>query len=1180
MTNFWKRTASQLRQPLVCFSAFAASCLINGHLSADENGNQQPQQNSNLERIFNQDEIQFAPVPPLHKDALSLLRHSNQPSTGFGTVASNSMAPATTPTKPVSQIPFTQQQAAQGYPTALASWQEPRVGVQQPQVTLQRNYKAFPFAARVAAAPASKPRTGIHRLSQIDIIEFESAVVSTFGDRIEASSSVDGRYVRVSVPTQTAQRLEMLVDRQTQTLTYEGAIELRESWHQLVERLDTGPAHQAQRVASVPPQTSNRSAVLSSVELDLESVGQVAYLFGSPQDITQQPVAQDENTLPPGTLVPQGSEIPQGFQGVKNPVKILQNPVTGAITLVGDQADIDIVKAYIADISKKSKASQAGVARIELENVQSDAIAERLQEIYDDSYSASNGAVNIEPLDSPNSLIVVGQPNGVAAVRAMIEMMDVEGGDSALNGFRAFPLKHMSSADAKSRLLTYFSKLNVEQGDNALPDPPITVVSDFRTNTVIVRGAQQFISQAEAFLDAIDVDRTLKQSIVKIFPLKNTLAEELALVIQDAINGQQTNAGVGYNPNQQNQQQQQNNVTVDPYLSTLGATQLSLQMVGADGRTVESGIMFEVRVTADRNSNSLVVTGPENSMELVGALIEKLDRIPNAETQIKVFEIFNGDAETLLTMLESLFGADGAQQAGGGGQQGTSTLSQLPLQSGAATDGATLVNMRFSVDIRTNTIIAAGPAGDLQVVEDLLNRLDEKDFTDRRPRVYRLSNAPALDVADTIVSYLDSRNDINADDPRTVGGYLQAERSAIVVPESGSNSLLVAASPEQRAEIEELIRGLDRRPPMVKVKVLIAEVDLDTLEEFGIEVGIQDSLLFDRGTSVNAAGAITGGIGFPFNNGQSGNSNATFSNTLAGQALSNLGIGKINNSVGYGGLVLSAGSESVNVLMRALQDKQCVRVLSRPVIMTMENLQGRVQIGASVPRVSGTTQTNFGTTQNVDFEDVGVILEVTPRVSPDGMIVMAVNAIKSSVGPEETGVTIGFGANGEPIRAPQINETEAQTTLMARSGQTVVFSGLIQEEKTHTERGVPILSDLPFVGPLFKFESDSASRTELMIMLTPYLVEDEQDMATHNQDDFDRMHWCLDDVQEVYGSTNHQGYQGTEAGVRTIYPDGGTGGPVYEVIDAPQPGFEAIPPQSQMNLPATQNGGVQPASFN
>ena len=133
------------------------------------------------------------------------------------------------------------------------------------------------------------------------------------------------------------------------------------------------------------------------------------------------------------------------------------------------------------------------------------------------------------------------------------------------------------------------------------------------------------------------------------------------------------------------------------------------------------------------------------------------------------------------------------------------------------------------------------------------------------------------------------------------------------------------------------------------MKVLLAEVSLGSVEEFGIELGLQDSLLFDRDSTVGPAGGITGN-GFNFNTGTASTvQNAVSPGNLAGRALSNLGVGTSNAALGYGGLVLSAGSESINVLLRALKDRGVLRVLSRPQIMTLENLQGLSLIHISEP---------------------------------------------------------------------------------------------------------------------------------------------------------------------------------------------------------------------------------------
>ncbi|MFO0260682.1 MAG: secretin N-terminal domain-containing protein, partial [Planctomycetota bacterium] len=313
--------------------------------------------------------------------------------------------------------------------------------------------------------------------------------------------------------------------------------------------------------------------------------------------------------------------------------------------------------------------------------------------------------------------------------------------------------------------------------------------------------------------------------------------------------------------------------------------------------------------------------------------------------------MFNGDAQVLLTMLQTLFAstqqAGGGQFGGFGGAGGQTGLGQLPLQNAAASEGQTLVNLRLAIDTRTNSIIVSGPVGDLQVVEDLLTRLDEGDLNQRQIVVYRLSNNAVLDVADAVNTWLADRENLITTDPSYVNQIVQNRYRITVTPEVVSNSLIISATPQFMPEVLGTIKALDRRPPVVKVKLLIAEVNLSMLEEFGIEMGVQDSVSFIRGLDFANS---TNYIGYPFNQAGIGNaSNADSLATrelLAGQGLSNLGVGRINSDLGYGGLVLSAGNESINLLLRALQNKSCIRVLSKPEINTIENQQGRIQVGA------------------------------------------------------------------------------------------------------------------------------------------------------------------------------------------------------------------------------------------
>ena len=1056
--------------------------------------------------------------------------------------------------------------------------------------------------ARLTAAPVQQPtvatvahvepvrevHSGNHQLTAISMHGFEQKLVNLFGDQLKVSTSDDGRFVRITLPVRTTQNVAqepvaMLVDRKTGKLQYEGTAAMKAQWHQLISKLDSTESASQSPVVNAGLTTEISPTQTPQIQQTSFQEESRPFQGGQIQNAPTQNVPT-QNSQVQGALL-QGGQV-RDIPGLSGPVSIARDASTGALILTGDKTDVEIVKREIARLTREAQSAQPTPFPIPLQNARGNLIQARVQEIYDNSYESIHGPANISAIDNPNSLVVVGSPKAAQAVQGVVKLFDVPPSEGAKD-FRTFILQNISSNDAATRLRRFFGQVTASNGDTRIPEAPIEVIPDFRSNQVTVKGGPAILRAAAEFLATIDVASVPDGAVneVKVIPLKNALASDVAFVIQNAINGNLQGAPQAFAPQSTNQQQQQIQNQTDDTSGTqsqLRSAMLSFMTRNEQGELIKSGILFDVAIAADANSNSLIVTGPTESIPLIVELVKRLDRIPDAESQLKVFTLIHSDAQTIFDMLDSLFNSQtqnaGAQQgaAGGGG------ISSLPLQTGGGSDGASLINLNFSIEPRSNSIIAAGPARDLQIIEDLLNRLDARAVNRFPTEVYRLSNAPAQDVADAINTYLDGRFDLVESDPRTATGVPTSNRTIIVTPEVVSNSLIVSALPEYLGEIERIIQSLDRRPPMIQVKVLIAEVDLDAVEEFGIELGIQDSLLFDRGTAIAAGGAITGGIGFPFNTGTIPNTNAIGRESFPAQALSNLNVGRVNSSLGYGGLVLSAGNESVNVLLRALKDRQCVRVLSSPQIMTMENLQGRVAIGASVARIAGSTTTLGAVTQNIEFQDVGVILEVTPRVSPDGLIVLTVNAESSAVGPVSSGTAIGTAADGSIITAQQILMTEATTTLSARSGQTVVFSGLITENKAHSERGVPILSDLPVVGPLFKFESDTASRSELLIIMTPTLVNDDSDLAAVNNEAFDRMHWCLSDVQEVFGNTGFGADVQMGEAVETYYPDADPTGTMQPVIHNSQlesPGQTTFGSGSRTVAPAinSQDSNVQSA---
>ncbi len=398
--------------------------------------------------------------------------------------------------------------------------------------------------------------------------------------------------------------------------------------------------------------------------------------------------------------------------------------------------------------------------------------------------------------------------------------------------------------------------------------------------------------------------------------------------------------------------------------------------------------------------------------------------------------------------------------------------------------------------------------------------------------------------------------------------FEQLEKEVVVVPEPVQNKLILSATPRYYDEISQLIEQLDQQPPQVMIQVMIAEITLGNTDEFGVEWGLQDSVLFDRSLlgglvtrpvtrqTSTPAGVVTENTqeilagtntpGFNFNNTEPlGNSGAplalTNSNRVGGQGLSNFSVGRLNNELGFGGLVLSASSENVSFLLRALQESRRLEVLSRPQVLTLDNQQAFIQVGQRVPRiVSSVVNQNFAQ-NSVLLENVGLIIGVTPRISPEGNVVMEIDAEKSKLGPESEGIPISVSNNGSVIRAPRIDTITAQATVSAADGETILLGGLISRSTRTEHRQVPWLGSLPLLKYLFSYDSNSFLRTELLIIMTPHVIRSPGDMERLKQAEFARMSWCEADVFDLHGDVYPSNNMASEAikqdNWNTVYPD-------------------------------------------
>ena len=370
--------------------------------------------------------------------------------------------------------------------------------------------------------------------------------------------------------------------------------------------------------------------------------------------------------------------------------------------------------------------------------------------------------------------------------------------------------------------------------------------------------------------------------------------------------------------------------------------------------------------------------------------------------------------------------------------------------------------------------------------------------------------------------------------------FQDLEHEVVVVPEPVTNKLLISATPRFYGEVIRLIKELDAEQPQVMIQVLIAEVDLSGNEEFGVEIGLQSPVLFNRsvtpfGTFIGPNGSVnysnsSGGLvpvgvtvnssvnptaqpGFAFNNPSLalGNNPVVQPGTVGFQGLSSLGVGRVSPTSGVGGFVFSAGSDSFNLLIRALKTQGRIDILSRPQIMTLDNQSASIQVGQNVPYVTSTNITATGLISNgVAYQSVGVLLNVTPRISPDGRVLMRVIPEVSSVAP--TSINLG---NGQLATA--FNIQNITTTISAQDGETVAIGGLITRRDEKNENKVPWLGDLPYIGTAFRYRTQAKAKTELLVILTPHVVRTRADADRVLAEESRRMDYILGDVVRTQG---------------------------------------------------------------
>jgi type II secretory pathway component GspD/PulD (secretin) len=289
--------------------------------------------------------------------------------------------------------------------------------------------------------------------------------------------------------------------------------------------------------------------------------------------------------------------------------------------------------------------------------------------------------------------------------------------------------------------------------------------------------------------------------------------------------------------------------------------------------------------------------------------------------------------------------------------------------------------------------------------------------------------------------------------PRAALGISASLTAPVAIfPDQRTNSLLIRATPADYQVLAAAVTRLDTRPLQVLIEVVIAEVRRDRQLGLGVDFRVPDQAV--DGSDVVVGGELTGGS--------------------AGNVVLR---------------VMKLGAVDANVVLRALSAAGDVHILSRPVILAQNNEEARIMVGDQRPfiQISRALPTDNGARDEViQYRDVGTRLTIRPTINPDGYVTLMVLQEVSSA----TDVT-QFGA-------PVISTREAETRLLVKDGHTVVIGGLIDQVRTSTRSGIPLLMDLPLVGGLFRSTTRRTSTSELFLFLIPHVLytDDDVDSAT------------------------------------------------------------------------------------
>jgi general secretion pathway protein D len=461
---------------------------------------------------------------------------------------------------------------------------------------------------------------------------------------------------------------------------------------------------------------------------------------------------------------------------------------------------------------------------------------------------------------------------------------------------------------------------------------------------------------------------------------------------------------------------------------------------GSDSASAAGPRQQKVTASADDRTNTLVVSAPSDLLKVIEGVIKQLDANPTADQAVFTYRLKNANSSNLEAVINNLFGASTSAAA----RTGTTT-GRTGTTAGTSGTGRTTGTGGTTGRGGSTGFGSGSSSSSMRGLSSGSSGLGSSSFGSSTTSRGGTTASTAYRGTTTSGARLSSSAAQSASD---LSGQV------FVVADTDTNSLLVTTGSNNWPRVRAILDELDRAVPQVLIKVLIAEVTHEKTEDLGLEASILN--------------LTTAGVGFKVG--------TNFS--VAAQTQ---------------GLVFRLIQDNVTAALHAIAGAGKLDVLSRPYILTSDNQQASIMVGQSVPLITSSMLTSTGETINsISYNDLGIILTVTPHINPDGLVIMDVYQEISAF----TGQSVQIS---DTLNAPVYAKRVAQSRVAIRDAQTIVIGGLMEDRNTDHVDKVPFLGDIPGIGVLFQHTTKDKIKTELLLFLTPHVARVPDDLTTMSE---------------------------------------------------------------------------------